>query len=291
MKMKTKRMISAMLALLTAAAFAGCAKEPVSPGISSDIPSKGSEQVSEKASEIPSDEPSPGISEFLSSEASSDSSEEGDDPVSETPNVGAWQIKNVTPGTLPDEAQTAFDQANRDGDSSALALACIGVQTVAGVNYAILVKDEDAGMLRVQKIYAPLEGDATLIDTVDFPYLTYTGRYDDWGREEDASSSSEPLDGGWVCPSGGSLDSMPQKMASAVSQALLPLDAWNFEPLCCAATQVVSGINYLMICRDNGVYAVTVYAPLKADATVTNIFPINVASLWPTEDIPAALPE
>ena len=205
--------------------------------------------------------------------------------------TGEWSCEEAVPGTMSEEAKTAFDTAVGGLDGvSYKALACIGTQSAAGVNYAILAKTEtvtpDATpALKVLFISDAVDADAVLTDVVDFTLTDYTD------SDATVKPAQLPVPGGWTVPEGGSLGAMPERLASAYSRAFTDYTTMQLIPLACAGTQVVSGTKYAMVCSGTtadegsatGLYVVVIYDSIQEPAVVTSVCPLSVSALVPAE--------
>ena len=86
--------------------------------------------------------------------------------------AGGWSLNESESGAaLPEEAQAAFDQAVKAADQSLSPIALLGTQVVAGINYKVLARGEDA--LYLVDVYAPLSGDASITGTEILDLLSY----------------------------------------------------------------------------------------------------------------------
>lgn len=101
----------------------------------------------------------------------SDFNENASEPV-EQGVYGAWTaITNGGIDAMPQELATAFNQAFEDLDGmSYVPLACVGTQSVAGTNYALICNGEATAPNAKANVYlieinAPLQGKASLISS------------------------------------------------------------------------------------------------------------------------------
>ena len=86
--------------------------------------------------------------------------------------AGGWSLNESESGApLPEAAQAAFDQAAKAADQSLSPIALLGTQVVAGINYKVLARGEDA--LYLVDVYAPLSGDASITGTEILDLLSY----------------------------------------------------------------------------------------------------------------------
>lgn len=85
---------------------------------------------------------------------------------------GGWTLRGAdNAAALPEEAQVAFDQAVEAVEESLSPIVLLGTQVVAGINYKVLAQAEDA--LYLVTVYAPIAGDASIIETEMLDLLAY----------------------------------------------------------------------------------------------------------------------
>lgn len=198
--------------------------------------------------------------------------------------TGGWEIADNEAAALPEEVQAAFDKAVEQFTGSELKpVAYIESQIVAGTNYMILCEAETTTAEPVKSyqmavIYADLEGKAELTQIKDFELTAYI-------EGNDSEISSEQLDGGWNVPEDATGSEIPEEAQAAFDKALEQFTGNDLEPLALLGTQVVSGTNYVFICKStlttqepvSGIQIVTVYADLKGNADITNISTLDPA--------------
>lgn len=200
------------------------------------------------------------------------------------PLAGGFSVSNVVAGKLPEGAKEAFDEGNEGLDGvSVKALACVGTQVVAGMNYAILenvkaVAPDAKDNLKIG-IYYKAPGQAAVKNkSIDFNFKDYIG-------EDNPSVLSGEKTGSWKVPEGGGLSAMPQDMATFTAKALGEYDKLELNLLACVGTQVVAGRNYAFVATgtDNenktGLFMVVIYVDLKDNASVLKVCPINVSEI------------
>ena len=212
----------------------------------------------------------------------------GDDPIDDDGKItGGWTYSNVEPGTLPEDAEAAFAEALDGFDGASYKpLACIGKQIVSGINYAVIaqktvVSSDTDPELSVLFISKSVSGTTKLTSIKPFKVDDYVGD----GEDSDAKGST--LTGGWVVPTTGELTTMPQKLASAWSDATSDYDGMSFEVLASVGTQAVAGTNYALICRgktvsldaNSGIYLVVLSVDLSDNATISSVSPIDVSEI------------
>ena len=86
---------------------------------------------------------------------------------------GGWSLREADNGALlqPEEAQAAFSQAVAAAEENLSPIALLGTQVVAGINYKVLARGENA--LYIVTVYAPLTGDASITDMEMLDLLAY----------------------------------------------------------------------------------------------------------------------
>lgn len=75
---------------------------------------------------------------------------------------------------------------------------------------------------------------------------------------------------------------LPEEVASAFAQAMGQINGAGYVPLMHLATQVVGGMNYLLLCRETLAVAepvekiatVTLFVPATGDPQITNVTPL-----------------
>ena len=191
------------------------------------------------------------------------------------PLVGGYRVENAVAGTLPERAKTAFDEATADLDGVGYTpLACLGEKEDA--QFLILAKAQTVAPGAAARLAVLVLSDAPAVSSVvDFPLLSYlTGSVD---------TTIAALDG-FRIPEEGGLTAMPQRLATAASDALGKFTDLRLEALACAGEQVVAGTNYALICRgtnaagETGLFVAVVYADLKGGARVTAVTPLDLSA-------------
>ena len=190
--------------------------------------------------------------------------------------VGGYSVINGVAGTLPEEALRAFNNATKN-DKKYTPLALMGTQVVAGTNYMVLARENDK--LVVLVIFEDLSQKATITNTYDFNLLNHLSN-------DFAVGGNNELAGGWTVSKDGGLNSMPQNLASAYSEAFTNYEGIRFEPLACVGSQVVAGTNYAMLARgvvngetEYGLYIVVIYDDINGNASVKSVNHIDLASI------------
>ena len=187
--------------------------------------------------------------------------------------AGAWTFATEFEAVeLPEGAKEAFEKATEGMDGAKYeAVAYLGSQVVAGANYAYLCKvtpvvPNAEGELKVVKIYADLQGGASVLDTADLYIPTEVQELD-----------FEQLAGGFTYENAvGKLNEDDQAI---FDKATAGLNGAGYAPLVRVASQVVAGRNILFLCKATRVTAepatalalVTVFAGLDGNAEMTSV--------------------
>ena len=209
--------------------------------------------------------------------------------------AGGYTIKDTAAVELPEEVKEAFDLALADYTGIGLTpIAYLGSQVVAGKNYAVLclgkvLNPTAQPSLKVAVIYKDLEGNASILRVNDFNLADYAGANDEPAEGEDAASevpSIGGIAGGWILNTEypeAVLDD-GEKAACGVFEGVMGA---HYEPIACLATQVVAGINYVMLTKvtvpaaDDAVElkVVTVYSGVDGSLDVIGTKTVDLASI------------
>lgn len=183
--------------------------------------------------------------------------------------TGGWTT--VQEDTLPREAGDALEKAVSDLEGAVYEpVRLLAEQVVAGTNYAILcrvtpVVPDAEGSYYIVYVYEDLEGNAEIMRLQSL-----------LGEESEGSEETEEIDGGWS----GSVDEATEEAGeTALAAALEGLVGAVYEPEAVVGTQVVSGTNYLILCKVTAVVPdaegtynlVTVYEDLEGNAEITDV--------------------
>ena len=202
-----------------------------------------------------------------------------DQPVGEDVVVGGWTINT----NLPEMNDAIFDQARQDIDGASYSpLFQIGIQPVAGQNrmylaYVTPVVPDAKPSLKVVTVFEDLENNhkSEITNVAEFNISDYLDRK--------GSTTAEGLMGGWQDAS-----ELPNFLSEdenkVFEKALEGLDGVSYKPVAILATQVVAGTNYAFLATGTAVvenpvthlYVINVYADLQGNATVNNIYGINL---------------
>ncbi len=107
----------------------------------------------------------------------------------------------------------------------------------------------------------------------------------------EAAETPEALLGGWVLYDNGSTP-MPEEVTEAFEKAAETHLGMDFEPIAYVGSQVVSGTNYMILCKGTtvteepvtGLKMVTVYADLSGGAKILSVVDLDIAALSEKKD-------
>lgn len=179
--------------------------------------------------------------------------------------VGGWEVLDGSLSLSKNpEAKAAFKKATKKiKDASYKAIAVLATQVVAGTNYAILCRETPSdgcdAHIKIAYIYADLQGGAEVIG-----FSTIIG---------------DQLMGGFTANTGKYGVSSNKELYKAYKAATNQLDGVAYEPVAYLGSQVVAGMNYLVLCRGKVVvpnakynyYLVTLYADLEGNVSLSGI--------------------
>ena len=196
--------------------------------------------------------------------------------------VGGWDVSGAEPeAALPEDVQAAFDTASAKLlGVDYVPVAYLGSQVVAGNNYAVLCKKTPVTAnpettLAVLIIYKDLEGDASVLYVNDF----------DVTAAPQSEAPSEQLAGGWTLPEEYQVIDLPEAAQAAFDKANEGFLGNRLEPIAFLGGQVVSGMNYAILCRStlatnppiSSIQVAIVYEDLDGNATFADIHALNIA--------------
>lgn len=153
-------------------------------------------------------------------------------------------------------------------------IALIGSQVVAGTNYCVLCKatpvapDAESSYVLLY-IYADLDGNAEITDLKDFAA---------------ANDSDEPIVGGLEMNQGEVSVDGNADVKAAFDKALDGLVGCKYETVAYIGCQVVSGTNYVILCRTTPICPdaesvfsmVTVYEDLNGTAELSDVADLSI---------------
>jgi len=189
--------------------------------------------------------------------------------------LGGWSVPESE--ALTDELLAVFDNAAKgllgvDFEP----LACLGSQVVAGTNHAVFcsaraVAPEAKPYYAVVYIYEDLQGGTELLGVQS---MTPGGEFDE------NAGTAQTLAGGWAVP-----ESQEEGIA-AFNDAVEGLLGVGYTPVRVLGQQVVSGMNYCVLCRAQVVRPdakpywclAYVYRDLNGSASVTEFTDLELAA-------------
>ena len=197
--------------------------------------------------------------------------------------TGGWTVYTETASTsMPEPLLPAFlSVTNSVEDVTYSAVAYLGSQVVAGMNYQVLCtatpKDGGEAALKVLIIYIDLEGKAQLTKVSDFNIADYT--------ESAGKVTEKNLAGGWQVNDDIEPTPLPDDAQKAFDKAVEGFDGNKLTPMALLGTQVVSGKNYAILCGSElvteepvtNLQVVTIYADLEGKSEITNICTLDLA--------------
>lgn len=149
------------------------------------------------------------------------------------------QEMTEAPNYLTNEEQAIFDAAVKDTEAEDLKpTAVLATQVVAGLNYAFLCQSTDANPAwYIAVVYQNPQGTSTLSALNDL----------DLDALQVSDQSREGMTGAWeVCEPAAA--SLPQKAATAFSNAVADYEGVEFSPIALLSSQMSEGTNYRVLC-------------------------------------------
>ena len=203
--------------------------------------------------------------------------------------LGGWTVNSdETVYTLPEDAQAAFTKAIGAQDViDAKPIALIGQQVVAGTNYAILAEVTPlidgvplVPELKVLVVYADLQGNASLLETLPFDLGTLA-------ENSDAALPLETLAGGWAAPAEFTAVTLPENVQAAFDKALDGYLGLQQTPIAFLGSQVTAGTNYAILTHASlltatpihAVQIIFLHADLEGNASIVSISTVSVPAL------------
>ena len=191
------------------------------------------------------------------------------------PVLGAWELFDKFNVVLNEEEKEIFAKATADILSVKYEpIRVIATQVVNGTNYAYLVSQEKVvespkKEFYIVKIYKDLEGN------VDFKAINKLDPTSVVAKE-----TLEAAAGGWsVSGPDNSAILLDENAQSSFNKAAENYVGINLQPIQLLASQLVSGVNYVALCKGqtvsenplNGIYVVTWYAPLDGNPEIIDV--------------------
>ena len=184
--------------------------------------------------------------------------------------TGGWSMPVQNAVELPKDVKAGFDKvAGKD----LVPVALVAQQVVSGTNDMILCRKGNE--YRMITLYRDLQGTSSITNDVPFVLTDYTNGGD--------KLQTTPLAGGWHTPSELTSIPLPDDAKTAFKNASLGFSGNNIESMALLGTQVVSGMNYAILCRvtpdvENAVSTVQViiiYSDPQKSASITSFSPVD----------------
>ncbi len=205
------------------------------------------------------------------------------------PLLGGWTVhSDATVYTLPEGAQAAFTKAIGAQDAiDAKPIALIGQQVVSGTNYAILAEvkpliegGDIVPTLQVLVVYADLQGNASLLETLPFDLGALA-------ENSDAALPLETLAGGWAAPAEYTAVTLPEDVQAVFDMALDGYIGLQQTPIAYLGRQLAAGSNYAILTHASLLTATPIHAvqilflhvDLDGNASIMSISTVSVPAL------------
>ena len=184
----------------------------------------------------------------------------------ESPLVGGWAMPDSF--ALDEKSGAAFEKAMAElVGVDYTPLACLGSQVVSGTNRAYFCRSQVVypgaqPFFSIVYIYEDLNGEASITGIEN---VTPDGRFDE------AAGNGQALAGGWSVPEDDA------EALAAFEAAAAKITDVTYTPVAVMGQQVVSGMNYCLLCRADGSDArpyycfVQVYRDLQGAAEVMKV--------------------
>lgn len=179
---------------------------------------------------------------------------------------GAWESKaDGATVTIDDDDKKVCEAALKDGGLKGYKpVATLATQVVKGTNYAFLCADKSNWY--VVEAYEDLDGTVTYNSGIQI----------DPGNVATGGSSGGGA-GGWEV-NGDCGSSLPGDAQDAFDDAMDNYQGNEVDPVALLGTQVVSGMNYEVLCVDDTLYAALIYVDASGNAQVSSMDPFDLAS-------------
>lgn len=206
--------------------------------------------------------------------------------------VGGWTVNTDTNAAVTGHDKEVFDKATSELDGVDYEpVAVIGQQVVAGMNYAYLCKatavvPDAETTWSVVTIYEDLQGNASVssitgIDLADLQVL--------------ANSPDGRMSGAWAGTEPETTSTLPDDADKAFQEAAGKLTDADpkLTPVALLGTQVVAGVNYLVLCEGTSgesathPYVVVVYKDASGSSEITSMDMLDLTAYigtHPTSD-------
>lgn len=190
--------------------------------------------------------------------------------------VGGWKLHESYSTCLDDDEMKIFDKAVEGLTGVGYdPIRVLATQIVAGKNYAYLCAyknvstTEDAGYCIVT-VYNDLDGNASIlsIERIDIADVKTT-------EQKDTSE----MTGAWEIKGTGKPGALSEEAENALSKALEGFTGTGQIPILLLGTQLVSGMNYKILCIGEtvtetpvrSVYVATVYEDLEGNCELSDL--------------------
>lgn len=218
---------------------------------------------------------SPAEPQSQSSETSSASTEatSGSSSESSTYVSGEWTVNTEFAPVLPSEAELAFAAAYEDYEGALIdPAAYLGSQVVSGTNYAYLctVTEGDETELAAVTVYEDLEGTSTITSVTPFNLSDYVG------KDSKAELAGQQLAGGWAVAADQAAASLPEKVATAFSEATAGAEA-AYKPLAYLGNKGES--DYAVLCVETSGEVSSLAVLTISDGALANTAGFDIADI------------
>lgn len=203
---------------------------------------------------------------------------------SEAVTVGGWVINTEADVDLTEEEAAVFAAIDPALDVEFEPVSVLAMQVVAGFNYAYLVKETSTESVgsdvpdthwAIAVVYQDLADACELIsikaiDVLDIPMTD--------------EAPEDGLTGAWAVCEKEDAPLLPAEAQEAFGLATEGYASATLHPIATLASQVVAGMNYLILCEGTSaasgslpqLYAATIYAALDGAAEPTSLSPIDL---------------
>lgn len=201
---------------------------------------------------------------------------------------GAWEFSDIAADNCTADEKAILTKAlDGIGGANFEPKDVIATQLVSGTNYAFLCKVtpvvvDPVSHWSIVTVYADLEGNAELINTVDI----------DPADPKTTENAPEEESGAWV----STQKDTPAAVPDAVSDALANNDGVALSPIAVLGTQLVAGTNYRILCYGTtstatpktNLYVVDVYVDINGEGEITSVsvFDLKAYVTVPVEEDP-----
>ncbi|MDO4940072.1 MAG: hypothetical protein Q4E33_00070 [Erysipelotrichaceae bacterium] len=173
---------------------------------------------------------------------------------------------------LPDKAKEVFENVTKNLTGTTYdPIALLGTQVVSGTNYAFFVREKPVANFAIITVYADLQGNTEILKTFDI---------DLDAEASDKGNSDANLLGGWKVYEGDNKCDVPDEVVDALTKATEGMTGASYTPIALLGTQVVSGINYSILCKETVIASepmtnysiVIVYKNTSGDCELSGVY-------------------